>query len=78
MRTRYLATAIGGFGAGLGGAYLALAVLGTWQSGLTAGAGWIAVALVILAGWRPWLALVGAYVVRCARAGSASPCRSPR
>lgn len=58
---RYLATAIGGFGAGVGGAYLALAVLGTWQSGLTAGAGWIAVALVILAGWRPWLALVGAY-----------------
>lgn len=60
-RTRYLATAIGGFGAGLGGAYLSLAVLGTWQNGLTAGAGWIAVALVILAGWRPWLALVGAY-----------------
>lgn len=58
---RYLATAVGGFGAGVGGAYLALAVLGTWQSGLTAGAGWIAVALVILAGWRPWLALVGAY-----------------
>jgi simple sugar transport system permease protein len=58
---RYLATAIGGFGSGAGGAYLALAVLGTWQSGLTAGAGWIAVALVILAGWRPWLALAGAY-----------------
>lgn len=60
-RIRYAATAIGGFGAGLGGAYLVLAVLGTWQSGLTAGAGWIAVALVILAGWRPWLALIGAY-----------------
>ena len=60
-RTRYLATAIGGFGSGVGGAYLTLAVLGTWQTGLTAGAGWIAVALVILAGWRPWLALVGAY-----------------
>lgn len=60
-RARYLATAVGGVGAGIGGAYLALAVLGTWQAGLTAGAGWIAVALVILAGWRPWLALVGAY-----------------
>ena len=59
---RYLATAIGGFGAGVGGAYLVLAVLGTWQTGMTAGAGWIAVALVIVAGWRPWLALVGAYV----------------
>ncbi len=62
VRIRYLATAIGGFGAGVGGAYLVLAVLGTWQTGMTAGAGWIAVALVILAGWRPWLALVGAYV----------------
>lgn len=60
-RIRYLATAIGGFGAGAGGAYLVLAVLGTWQTGMTAGAGWIAVALVILAGWRPWLALIGAY-----------------
>ena len=59
---RYLATAVGGFGAGVGGAYLSLVVLGTWQNGLTAGAGWIAVALVILAGWRPWLALVGAYL----------------
>ncbi len=61
VRIRYLATVIGGFGAGLGGAYLVLAVLGTWQTGMTAGAGWIAVALVILAGWRPWLALIGAY-----------------
>lgn len=58
---RYAATALGGFLAGVGGAYLAIAVLGTWQTGLTAGAGWIAVALVILAGWRPWVALIGAY-----------------
>jgi ABC-type uncharacterized transport system permease subunit len=61
VRTRYLATAIGGFGAGVGGAYLALAILGTWQNGMTAGIGWIAVALVILAGWRPGLAIIGAY-----------------
>ncbi len=60
VRIRYAATAVGGFGAGMGGAYLVLAVLGTWQTGLTAGAGWIAVALVIEAGWRPWLALIGA------------------
>jgi simple sugar transport system permease protein len=61
VRIRYLATAVGGFGAGIGGTYFALAVLGTWQNGMTAGAGWIAVALVILAGWRPWVALLGAY-----------------
>jgi simple sugar transport system permease protein len=62
VKIRYLSTAVGGFAAGLGGAYLVLAVLGTWQAGLTAGAGWIAVALVIVAGWRPWFALIGALV----------------
>jgi ABC-type uncharacterized transport system permease subunit len=62
VRIRYLATAVGGLGAGVGGAYLTLAVLGTWQNGVTAGLGWIAVALVILAGWRPGVALLGAYV----------------
>lgn len=60
VRVRYLGTAIGGFGAGVGGAYLTMAIVGTWQNGITAGAGWIAVALVILAGWRPWVALLGA------------------
>lgn len=57
---RYAATAIGGFGAGVGGAYLTVGIVGTWQNGVTAGIGWIAVALVILAGWRPWLAFAGA------------------
>ncbi len=57
---RYVATAIGGFGAGVGGAYFVVGIVGTWQNGVTAGIGWIAVALVILAGWRPWLAFVGA------------------
>lgn len=59
---RYVATLLGGLGAGLGGAYLSVGVLGTWAAGLTAGAGWIAVALVILSGWRPWAALLAAYV----------------
>ena len=61
VRTRYIATSIGGFLAGVGGAYLTVAIVGTWQNGLTAGIGWIAVALVILAGWRPWLAVLGAF-----------------
>ncbi|MBU81761.1 MAG: ABC transporter permease [Acidimicrobiales bacterium] len=60
-RYRYVSTLVGGFGAGLGGAYLAIGVIGTWAAGLTAGAGWIAVALVILSGWRPWFALLAAY-----------------
>lgn len=58
---RYAATAIGGFGSGVGGAYFTIATVGTWQNGVTAGIGWIAVALVILAGWRPWLAFIGAF-----------------
>lgn len=62
VRIRYLATVVGGVGAGVGGAYLTLAVLGTWQNNVTAGLGWIAVALVILAGWRPGFALFGAYL----------------
>ena len=61
FKTRYMATVVGGFGAGVGGAYLSLAVIGTWEHFMSAGLGWIAVALVILAGWRPWLALLGAY-----------------
>jgi ABC-type uncharacterized transport system permease subunit len=61
-RIRYLFTFVGGLGAGIGGAYLVLAVLGTWQAGVTAGAGWIAIALVILAGWRPSLAILAAYI----------------
>lgn len=56
---RYVATAIGGFGAGVGGAYFVVGIVGTWANGVTAGIGWIAVALVILAGWRPWLAFFG-------------------
>jgi simple sugar transport system permease protein len=60
IKMRYIATAIGGFGAGVGGAYFVVAIVGTWQNGVTAGIGWIAVALVILAGWRPWLAFFGA------------------
>jgi ABC-type uncharacterized transport system permease subunit len=61
-RVRYAHTVLGGALAGIGGAYLALEVLGTWQSGITAGQGWIAFALVIFSGWRPWPALFAAYV----------------
>ena len=32
VKVRYLGTMIGGFGAGLGGAYLALAIVGTWRT----------------------------------------------
>jgi ABC-type uncharacterized transport system permease subunit len=59
---RYTHTVIGGFLAGLGGAYFTLAIAPIWTDGLTAGAGWIAIALVIFAFWRPDLLVVGAYL----------------
>ena len=61
-RTRYVHTVVGGFGAGVGGAYLSISLVGTWQDSITAGAGWIAFSLVIFSGWRPWRALFAAYV----------------
>jgi simple sugar transport system permease protein len=58
---RWVGVLVGGFFAGLGGAYLSLAYTHLWTSGLTAGRGWIAVALVIFAFWHPGRAVIGAY-----------------
>lgn len=59
---RWMALLLGGFLAGLGGAYLSLAYTHLWTNGLSAGRGWIAVALVIFAFWRPGRAVFGAYL----------------
>lgn len=59
---RWVAVLVGGFFAGLGGAYLSLAYTHLWANGLVAGRGWIAVALVIFAFWRPQRAVLGAYL----------------
>ena len=56
---RFLATAAGGFLAGIGGAYLSLYYPGSWNQGLSSGQGLMAVALVIFARWNP-LACVAA------------------
>jgi Uncharacterized ABC-type transport system, permease component len=61
-RYRYAHTLVGGFLAGVGGAYFSLAITPNWIDGMTSGAGWIAIALVIFAFWRPELTLVGAYL----------------
>ncbi len=58
---RYIHVLLGGALAGVGGAYLTLALFAAWQPGISAGSGWIAFALVIFAGWRPFRALFGAY-----------------
>lgn len=57
LRTRILATAAGGFLAGVGGSFLSLSYPGSWSEGLSSGQGIMAVALVIFARWRSMNAL---------------------
>lgn len=59
---KYLNILLGGALAGLGGAYLSLVHVPTWQENITAGRGWIAVALVIFAAWNPYKAVLGSYL----------------
>jgi ABC-type uncharacterized transport system permease subunit len=58
--TRLLATAAGGFLAGLGGAYLSLYYPGSWNERISSGQGLMAVALVIFARWSPLRCLLAA------------------
>ncbi|GAA0180664.1 ABC transporter permease [Clostridium sediminicola] len=59
---KYVHVLLGGALCGLGGGYLSLVYVPSWQENVTAGRGWIAVALVIFAAWNPYKALIGAYL----------------
>jgi simple sugar transport system permease protein len=50
---RTIATALGGFFGGIGGAFLSLFYPGAWTEGLSSGQGLMAVTLVIFARWNP-------------------------
>jgi general nucleoside transport system permease protein len=52
-RIRIIATAVGGFLAGVGGSYLSLYYPGSWSEQISSGQGLMAVALVIFARWDP-------------------------
>ncbi|HMI69741.1 MAG TPA: ABC transporter permease [Solirubrobacteraceae bacterium] len=60
MRTRYLAVVTSGMLAALGGAYLSIGFVGSFNQGMTAGRGFIALAAVIFGNWRPGGALAAA------------------
>ncbi|EYE89112.1 ABC transporter permease [Fervidicella metallireducens AeB] len=59
---KYINLMLGGAICGLGGAYLSLVYVPTWQENITSGRGWIAVALVIFASWNPYKAIIASYL----------------
>ena len=59
-RTRYMAVVASGVLAAMGGAYLSIAFVGSFNQGMTAGRGFIALAAVIFGNWRPGGALAAA------------------
>lgn len=62
-RIRYAHVTAGGALAGVGGAYVILRIVPTWnQAGTTNGLGWIALALVVFAAWQPLRVILGAYL----------------
>jgi simple sugar transport system permease protein len=60
VRTRYLALMIGGALMAIGGAFLTLALLGSFTLDIIAGRGWVCVALVIFGRWRIVRGVAGA------------------
>lgn len=62
-KLRYQAAAIGGFLGALGGAYLALGVVGCFAENMTGGRGFIAIAMVTFGRWRPALVYVACVVI---------------
>jgi len=61
-RVRILAAVFGAALAGLGGAYMSIAWLGSVTKDLSAGRGFIALACVVFSGLNPLLALLGGFI----------------
>jgi len=61
-RIRILASTFGGMLAGLAGAYMSVAWIGSVTKGLAGGRGFIALATVVFSGLNPLLALLGGFI----------------
>lgn len=59
---RFGAIVVGGFLAGVGGAALVVAQVGTFSDGMSAGRGFVAIAIVALGRWHPGGVAIGALV----------------
>jgi general nucleoside transport system permease protein len=59
-KTRYAAVVLSGMLAALGGAYLSIGFVNSFNQNMTAGRGFIALAAVIFGNWRPWGAAAAA------------------
>ncbi|MGZ8397406.1 MAG: ABC transporter permease [Gemmatimonadales bacterium] len=71
VRTRLIrswATIVGGGFAGMGGASLVLAQVGSFTEGMTAGRGYVAIAIVVLGRWHPGGIALGALLFGVATA----------
>lgn len=54
VRTRFVAVALSGAFAALGGAYLSIVILDAFQAGMTQGRGYLALAALVFGKWRVW------------------------
>jgi simple sugar transport system permease protein len=61
-RVRYAAIMLGSALMAVGGAFLTLAVLGSFTLDIIAGRGWVCIALVIFGRWRVWRGVLGALI----------------
>ena len=59
---RFIAVTVGSALAGLGGAELALGIVGNWSDDMTSGYGFVAVAVVIFARWNTYGVAIGSYL----------------